>query len=212
MAEEAGVAKSAKKKEAICRVATRLFVEKGFEKTSIRDIAEAGNMNSSGLYYYFEDKEAILYTILIEIMDDSLERMKEISKRDVSLKEKIYAAIDLHTEIYGAEPIRMALIAYNQKSLSPEHWDELREKQREYSAIVRSFLAQLRDNGETADLNPTLCTFALFGMIQSAYLWYDPRGQVKPNELKKMFARIFTGGILVDEAESKESVNRRQAR
>jgi len=206
------MAKSVKKKEAICRVATRLFVEKGFEKTSIRDIAEAGNMNSSGLYYYFDDKEAILYTILIEIMEESLKRMREIAQREVPLKEKIYAAIDLHTEVYGADPIRMALIAYNQKSLNTEHWDELREKQKQYSAIVRGFLAALRDNGETADLNPTLCTFALFGMIQSAYLWYDPQGNVKPDELKEMFARIFTGGILVDEAESRESDNRRLAR
>ena len=86
------MAKSVKKKEAVCRVATRLFVEKGFEKTSIRDIAEAGKMNSSGLYYYFEDKEAILYTILIEIMDESLARMQEIANRDVPLKEKIYSA------------------------------------------------------------------------------------------------------------------------
>ena len=206
------MAKSAKKKEAICRVATRLFVEKGFEKTSIRDIAEAGKMNSSGLYYYFEDKEAILYTILIEIMDESLARMQEIANRDVPLKEKIYSAIDLHTDIYGADPIRMALIAYNQKSLSAEHWDELRAKQREYSAIVRSFLAQLRDNGETADLDPTLCTFALFGMIQSAYLWYDPQGEVKPDELREMFARIFTGGILLEERATKETDKRRQAR
>ena len=206
------MAKSAKKKEAICRVATRLFVEKGFEKTSIRDIAEACKMNSSGLYYYFEDKEAILYTILIEIMDESLARMQEIANRDVPLKKKIYAAIDLHTDIYGADPIRMALIAYNQKSLSPEHWDELRAKQREYSAIVRSFLAQLRDNGETADLDPTLCTFALFGMIQSAYLWYDPRGTVKPDELRQMFARIFTGGILVEAGNTKDTDNRRPAR
>jgi AcrR family transcriptional regulator len=208
---EAGMAKSAKKKQAICRVATGLFVEKGFEKTSIRDIAEAAKMNSSGLYYYFEDKEEILYTILIEIMDESLARMQEIADRDVPLKEKIYAAIDLHTKIYGADPIRMTLIAYNQKSLNPEHWDELREKQRQYSAIVRRFLAQMSDNGETADLNPTLCTFALFGMIQSAYLWYDPQGEVKPDELKEMFARIFTGGILVDQAESKDRGNRRKS-
>ena len=112
----------------------------------------------------------------------------------------------------GADSVRMALIAYNQKSLSPEHWDELREKQRQYSAIVRGFLTQMRDAGETADLNPTLSTFALFGMIQSAYLWYDPKGEVKPDELREMFTRIFTGGILLDEAESKEDHRRRLAR
>ncbi len=205
------MAKSARKKEAICKVATRLFVEKGFEKTSIRDIAEAARMNSSGLYYYFEDKEAILYTILMQIMDESLARMHEVANRDVPIKEKIYAAIDLHTEIYGADPVRMALIAYNQKSLSPEHWDELRRKQKGYAAIVRGFLSTLKAEGETADLDPTLCTFALFGMIQSAYLWYDPEGTVKPDALRDMFASIFTGGVLKDGGSSRENSNRRTA-
>ncbi len=206
------MAKSTKKKEAICRAATRLFVEKGFEKTSIRDIAEAGNMASSALYYYFEDKEAILYTILIGIMDESLARMREIAERNTTLKEKLFAAIDLHTEIYGSDPIRMALIAYNQKSLNAEHWEELRRKQKEYATIVRGFLSRMKEEGETADLSPTLCTFALFGMIQSAYLWYDPRGEVKPDELREMFTGIFTRGILVEQAEARVSGERGRAR
>ena len=205
------MAKSTKKKEAICRAATRLFVEKGYEKTSIRDIAEAGGMNSSALYYYFEDKEAILYTILIGIMDESLERMREIAQKKATLRDKLFAAIALHTEIYGSDPIRMALIAYNQKSLNAEHWDELRGKQKEYATIVRGFLSEMKENGETADLSPTLCTFALFGMIQSAYLWYDPQGKVRPEELREMFAGIFTRGILVEQTETGVSGDRRRA-
>ena len=172
--------------------------------TGIAQVAAA-----SGFDVVLNDVDDAMLQRSLKIMDKSLERMREIAQREVPVREKIYAAIDLHTEVYGADPVRMALIAYNQKSLNPEHWDELREKQKEYSAILRGFLTQMRDAGETADLNPTLCTFALFGMIQSAYLWFDPQGEVKPDELREMFARIFTAGVLTKEDDNRQTDNRR---
>jgi AcrR family transcriptional regulator len=187
--------KVGEKRKEICRIATALFVEKGFEKTTIRDIAGAGNMNSSALYYYFEDKESILYEILMDIMNTSLDLMREIEKADLSTREKIDAVIELHTRIYGVDPIRMGLIVFNQKSLNPQHWEELKGKQREYTGIVARILGEMREKGEIADLDPTVCTFALFGMIQWAFGWYNPEGSIKPDQLCHVFARIFTRGI-----------------
>lgn len=186
--------KEEKRKE-ICRVAARLFVEKGFEKTTIRDIAKAGEMNSSALYYYFEDKEAILYEILMETMDSSLEQMRDIDRGGLPAKEKIEAVIKLHTCIYGVDPVRMGLIVFNQKSLNPEHWEELKSKQREYTQIVAHILKHMSQKGEIVDLDPTVCTFALFGMIQWAFGWYHPKGAIKPDKLSDIFTRIFTRGI-----------------
>ena len=183
------------KRREICQIATRLFVEKGFEKTTIRDIARAGSMNSSALYYYFEDKEAILYEILMEIMNTSLKKMQEIEQSELLPKEKIEAVIKLHTRIYGVDPVRMGLIVFNQKSLSPEHWEELKGKQRTYTDIVARILKEMREGGEIADIDPTVCTFALFGMVQWAFGWYNPRGPISPDQLSDIFTHIFTKGI-----------------
>ncbi len=186
------------KREEIFKSAMRLFVEKGFEKTTIRDIAREAGINSSSIYYYFKDKEAVLYEILIDIMDESLEKLREIEKSEMSLKDKIHAIIKLHTKIYGTDPVRMELIVHNQKSISPEHWDELRSKQKEYVAIVAKTLSEMRNKGQIRDLNTMACTFALFGMIQMSYSWYNPDGKVKPSELSDLFMKIFTKGIFLD--------------
>ncbi len=152
-------------------------------------------MNSSALYYYFEDKEDILYEILMEIMNTSLERMREIDRSALLLREKIDAVIKLHTRIYGVDPVRMGLIVFNQKSLSPEHWEELKGKQREYTDIVARILSKMRARGEIADIDPAVCTFALFGMVQWAFGWYNPEGEISPDQLSAIFTRIFTRGI-----------------
>ena len=107
----------AEKRKRICDIAAKLFVERGFEKTTTRDIASATGMNTSAIYYYFDDKESILYEILVRIMDKSLRRMREIAESDMDLKDKLNAVIKLHTEIYGIDPDAMELIVYNLKSL-----------------------------------------------------------------------------------------------
>lgn len=175
------------KRKKICDTASKLFVEKGFERTIIRDIAEAGKFNSASLYYYFEDKEDILYDILTKIMDDSFIQLEEIKNSDLGLKEKLLAVIRLHTRIYGVDPVKGSLIVYNQKSLNPEHWDELKQKQTDYKKIVVSILEDLKERDMMGDLNTTVSAFALFGMIQWAHLWYDPEGPIKPEENGNIF-------------------------
>ena len=189
----------AKKRKEICDFAAKLFVERGFEKTTTRDIASAAGVNTSAIYYYFEDKESILYEALMDIMDTSLRQMQEIEKRDISLKEKMNAVIKLHTHVYGINRNTMELIAYNQRSLNREHWEELRDKQKEYSKIVVSILDEMQKKGEIVNLDATACTFALFGMVQWAHRWYDPTGDINPDQLCELYTQIFTKGTYSDQ-------------
>ncbi len=187
-----------RKREKICEAASRLFVKKGFEKTTIRDIALEANINSSAIYYYFENKEFLLYRILMEIMDSSLEKMRAISEGSLSPEAKISEVIQLHTWVYGINPDTMELIVYNMKSLDQEHHEEIRKKQSQYAKVVVRILDELKKRGEMIDLDTTVCTFSLFGMIQWAHRWYNPEGAIKPDQLCKIFTQIFIRGIYSD--------------
>jgi AcrR family transcriptional regulator len=148
-------------------------------------------VNTSAIYYYFEDKESILYELLIDIMNNSLRQMRDIERHDMSLQKKINAVIKLHTQVYGIDPNTMELIVHNQKSLNQEHWEELKDKQKEYSKIVVKMLDEMQKKGKIVDLDTTACTFALFGMVQWAYSWYDPKGEIKPDKLCDIYTHIF---------------------
>jgi len=187
----------AEKRKEICKTAVKLFVEKGFEKTTIRDIARFTGINSSSIYYYFEDKESILYEILIDIMNDSLKKLRKIADSGIDLKEKIYAIIRMHTKVYGVDAVRMELITHNQKAITQEHWVELKSKQKEYAKIVAGIIFKMKAEGRIADLDPMVCTFALFGMIQWSYSWYKPDGRIKPDQLCDIFIQIFTENIFL---------------
>jgi hypothetical protein len=71
----------------------------------------------------------------------------------------------------------------------------LKERQRLYVGRLIKVLEQLRDRGEMADLDLTVCAYAFFGMVSWAYRWYRPDGKVKLEELSEIFYTIFTRGI-----------------
>ncbi len=182
------------KRRQIREAAARLFAEKGFENTTTRDIAGAAGINNAALYYYFDNKEQLLYQILEEVIRTALEKITEIEQRPRPLQEKLALILRIHTRT-AIDFDKMKLLVHEQRSLSPEHRQELKERQRLYVSRLIGVLRQLRDRGEMLDLDLTVCAYAFFGMVSWAYRWYRPDGKVKLEELSEIFYTIFTQGI-----------------
>ena len=90
------MAKEEKRKK-IREAAARLFADKGFEHTTTRDIAGAAGINNAALYYYFDNKEQLLYQILEEVIRTGLEKIIEIEQSPRPLQEKLAHILRIHT-------------------------------------------------------------------------------------------------------------------
>ena len=183
------------KRKRIRQIATKLFVEKGFENTTTRDIANAAGINKAALYYYFDSKEVLLYQILDDTVRIGLERIREIEGSKKSLKEKLMAVTDMYTRYYAFDTDMMKLLVHDQKSLRPEHKAKLDRLQKDYVKVFVKILEDLKKRGKILDIDTTVCAFAFFGMVHWAYRWYNPDGRIKPNQLSEIFNQIFTNGI-----------------
>ena len=111
--------KDQKRKE-ILKIGTRLFVEKGFENTTTRDIARAAGISNAALYYYFDSKEHLLYQTLDETVSSGLYRIREIEQSNKSFDEKLRAITAIYTEYYAGEIDKMKLFARNTRKGDPE--------------------------------------------------------------------------------------------
>jgi AcrR family transcriptional regulator len=185
------------KRNKIQHVASRLFTEKGFENTTTRDIAEAGGISNASLYYYFDSKEDLLYRILDETISTGLIKIKEIEESDKSPKEKLVSFIDVFIKYYTIHPERMKLLGQEHKSLTSKHNEALDRMRRDYVDILVRILEDLRKQGQTWDIDPTICSYAFFGMVAWTYRWYNPKGKVKLVELVEIFTKILTRGIFL---------------
>jgi AcrR family transcriptional regulator len=178
----------------IIKVATNLFAEKGFENVTTRDIARAAQINNASLYYYFSNKEALLYEILDDTITTGLHLLIEIEQTEKDPSERLRQILLVHTQA-ALDYNKMKLLVHNQESLSDEHRKVLNIKQKSYIDMLIKVLDDLKKTGEVVDIDTTVCAFAFFGMVSWAYRWFSPEGRIKTDELSEIFYRIFTRGI-----------------
>jgi AcrR family transcriptional regulator len=188
------IMKEDKRKE-IRDIAARLFAEKGFEKTSTRDISKAAGLSDAGLYYHFESKQSLLFEILDQILITGLEVVREIDLSDQRFEEKLTAYTRFYTRYYSPEIDKLKLLVEEQKKVNQEQKRKLDEVQREYLDILVRILDGLKEENKMADMDTTVSAFAFFSMVHWVYRWYNPQGKVTPEQLSEIFYRIISRGI-----------------
>jgi len=188
--------KSDKIKE-IHSVVTRLFAQKGYHNTSMREIARGLGMNQSSLYHYFDSKEDILYTLINDAMDDALNTLEEICKTDLSPHGKLNQVLSFYTNYYAGDQDRLRLLVNEQGNLGKAYREILIKKERRYVRLIQSILKALADEGRMKRIPPAVAAFAFFGMVHYTIKWYHRDGPVKSGELADYFLEIFTEGIFL---------------
>ena len=178
-------------------VVTRLFAQKGYHNTSMREIARDLGMNQSSLYHYFDSKEDILYALLNDAIDDALGTLEEICGSDLSPHGKLNQVLSFYTNYYAGDQDRLRLLVNEQGNLGNEYRQVLIEKERRYVRLIQSILKDLADEGRMKTIPPSVAAFAFFGMVHYTIKWYDKNGPVKSGELADYFLEIFTEGIFI---------------
>jgi AcrR family transcriptional regulator len=195
----------------IRKVVARLFSEKGFHGTSMREIARVLGMNQSSLYHYFKGKEEILFQLMNDAMDEALDVLKGICEADLSPEEKMEEVLGFYTRYYAGNPDCLALLVNEMHSLNSRSHRILLEKQRQYVHLIRSILDELASQHKMKPIHPTIATFAFFGMVHYTIKWYHKGGSIGLEELTRSFLEIFTKGIMVESAQAKRpSAGRRR--
>ena len=179
----------------IFEVACRILCEMGYERASIRDLAEAAGMTKAGLYYYFKSKEELLFLILDSYMDDLLSGMEEITTQVEDPEERLKAYIRFQVERYCSDTYRSKLIINDENCLSGEWFQIVKDKQRRYLSYWRETLDRFgRDRGRPIS-HLSAHVMLLVGMCNWIYQWYHPEGDLPPLELADLIFRRFVHGL-----------------
>lgn len=179
----------------IYQVASRILCEQGYEKASIRDLAEATGMTKAGLYYYFKSKEELLFIILDAYMDSLLAGVAAIASQVADPAQRLQAFIRFQVDLYCRDVHRSKLIIHDENCLSGEWYQTIKDKQRRYLDYWRQTLADYcRQNGlELTHLSADL--MLLIGMCNWIYQWYDPDGALRPEALAERIYERFCHGL-----------------
>jgi AcrR family transcriptional regulator len=184
------------KLQQILKTSARIFAEKGFHRTSVRDIARATNMSLAGLYYYFTTKEELLYLIQERCFVTLLDRWQEAATPEVDARTRIRVFAENHLSFFWHNMHEMKVMAHEDESLTGEFNEKILVLKRRYVKVLMDLIAELqeREGGQSIDLR--VATFSLFGMMNWIYTWYQPRRDLSLPQLMEQMLRVYFLGIL----------------
>ncbi|MDE3181697.1 MAG: TetR family transcriptional regulator [Acidobacteriota bacterium] len=182
----------------ICRIAARVFYEKGYGGASMQDIAEAVGLTKAGLYHHIGSKDRLLFEIMnygMDILKETvLDKVASIQDPREKLRETIAGHIDL---VVRARDLEITVILHENRSLSRELRERINVRKREYIAFLEGMIAEVqRQSGAASLISPKLAAFALLGMINWLYQWYRVEGAVDETQLARAYSEFFFRGLL----------------
>ena len=184
------------RQEEIILQAAKLFREKGYIATSIRDISESLEMTSAALYYHFKNKEEILLAIMHLALTNLIEGVEAAVSEQEDVWEKLRAAIRTHMRGSLDHQDFAYVLLKDLRHLSPEWRDEVVAKRDAYDRYWDRLLLEAREKGVIAEgIDLEMFRLLAFGAINLAISWYKPEGRYSPEEIADMFLDYLGDGV-----------------
>lgn len=183
-------------KELLIRTAIDLFSQRGYEETSIRIIGEKAKLNTSLFYYYFKDKEEILYTIIERSSRDLINALEEILSSEHDPIECLKKMITRHI-VFSRENRKVTkIVAIEADQLGGQRKNHCYHLQREIYDIYMRKLQHLQRLNLIKGVNLTVLNFVIFGMINWFYRWYRDEKPLNEEDVADQMLTIIMSGIL----------------
>jgi AcrR family transcriptional regulator len=175
--------------------ATEVFCEKGYEGASMRDLSRATGMSLSGLYYYFESKERLLFLIQKHTFTTILENLKARLGNVAEPEERIRIFILNHLDYFVRNQQALKVLSHEDEALKNGMSSEITAIKHEYYRICLRLMEDLRHKREL-EFNPRTAVMSLFGMINWIYTWYNPRVDGNAEALAEQMGDLVLNGIM----------------
>jgi TetR/AcrR family transcriptional regulator, cholesterol catabolism regulator len=197
MSQSAHQSKRDQKLEHILRTSAHIFAEKSYHSTSMRDISRATGVSLAGLYHYCKSKEELLFLIQDHCFGRVVDRLEERIKGVSDPLEKLRMLIDNHLCFFAANMAEMKVLSHEAESLAGDLHAHVATKKKRYAKLARRILREIQEGepGKT-HVDLTVATYALFGMMNWIYNWYDSSGKLSVNQLVDNITRLFLQGFL----------------
>ena len=181
----------------ILEKAAYLFCYKGYDSTSMSDIADEVGITKAGLYYFVESKEHLLYLITdygLDLLDETVVRPLE-GVHDP--KEHLRELVKRHVHMVLTRPREVTIILHERTALTGVYREKILQRKKQYIDYVRNVLLELQKKGDARrDVDATAATFFLLGALNWIYQWYKVDGRLSEDELANELLGLFSRGYL----------------
>ena len=182
--------------EHIYRAAAEIMCRKGYEATSMNDIADAVGLTKAGVYHYIRGKQTLLFEIMSYGMDMIDLDVIDPARQVAGAEQRLRFMLERHTrrivEVGGA----VTVLLDEMWALKPTHRRIIKSRKRAYFDLIRGTLERLAEEGKLRDVRPTVATFALLGILNWISRWYRPEGKITAQEAIESLVSLGLNAVL----------------
>jgi len=195
-----------RKRAAILAAAAHAIARDGYHGMSMRDLSRATGSGLASFYVHFASKEDILFALQSEAFDALIESAQRAIAPESDAQRRLFAFILNHVRFFASHPDLMRALVQEAGALPADKRAAVRERKERYFAIASRLLevivefgcghAGARSSGDHDEAELERATYALFGMLNWIYGWYDPKRHGPPERLARTFQRIVLCGLV----------------
>lgn len=194
---------SSPQRDAILRAAAQLFRTNGYDRTTVRELADAVGLQSGSLFHHFKSKDEILFGVMEQALELTRTAVIEAESRSKTPREKVANVLRAYLTALLAEEHRdyMTVLLYDFRSLSPDMARRVQLFRRQLAERVESALQEAAPEGESRAAIHLKSQY-IFGAMNWAVQWYKPQGAKSLQQLAEEFTELsLTTAGLAEPAE-----------
>lgn len=182
----------------IYRIAAEVIMTKGFEATSMNEIAKAVNLTKAGLYHYISGKQHLLYAIIDFAMDAIETEVVKPARRVTDPEDRLRQMLWNHIHLLTDHGTHVSILTDEVTSLTPAHREDIVARKRAYLNYMRETLQELKDAGRMRELDVGVAALNILASIVGMARWYQPHGKLNLDDVAKQTIDFVLRGLLVD--------------
>ena len=177
--------------------AARLFREKGFERTSLKEIAEACNMLPGSLYYRYNSKEALLVELMRRGVDLVTAEVESAYASSDDPVERLRLCINAHLRALLVDSDAVYVLLFEWRALGPQAREEIIELRDQYESLWAEILETMIEQGVIRkNVDGRLLRLIGLGALNWVATWFDPSGAHSLDAIGDLIWQIAMDGVI----------------
>ena len=183
------------RRDIIVEEASKLFKQRGFKATSMRDLAENVGMEAASLYNHIKSKDEILEDICFRLSNRYISFLDEIDKKPISAIDKISELIRLHVRIIIEDTEGVSVVNNDWKHLKEPALSRFKEDRKGYEKGMAAIIEKGIAAGEFQKVNVSVALFTILSAVRWVELWYKPNRDISPQVLEDDIVLMLLNGL-----------------
>lgn len=182
-----------RRRQEMTYAAAKVFAQRGYDQTTMQDVASSMGLATGALYHYFGSKEQLLISICDQLIEPLLARARELMVGDGRPRDKLQALVRLW--VANVVEYRNHMLVFQQERHAIEsgpQWRAVRDSRKAFERLVEHALEQAGATGPS-NVDNRLALLALLGMVNHTAQWYQPRGRFSPTRIADGYLGLLLG-------------------